>query len=102
MSANNTHRQGSGKELPCKAAREKMTPALDELARLRKHLPLSHEAFAAELQRIVDEHAQPCGCDLVVQHAADGPIKVHIKAQKLETQCEVCTLLECFFHHRTD
>ena len=102
MSATNTPHQRSDEKRTCRAAREQMTPALIELARLHSHLSMPQEAFAAEVQRIADEHAQPCGCELHVQHTSEGPIQIRIKSQKFKVPCEVCRIIECFFHRRTE
>ena len=86
----------------CKAARKEMTAALSELARLHSQLPMSREAFATKIQRIADEHAQPCGCKLLIQHNSDGLVELRIKAQTAEFQCAACKTSECFFHPRTE
>lgn len=86
----------------CKAAREEVTAALTELARLHSHLPMSRESFATQIQRIADEHAQPCGCELLVQHNSDALVELRIKVQPSGFQCGVCETIECFFHPHTE
>lgn len=86
----------------CQAAREKMRAAGTKLARLHLQLPMSREAFAAQIQRVADEHAQPCGCELRVQANSDGLVEVRIKVPQVERQCDVCKTIECFFHPRTE
>ena len=85
----------------CKAARGKMTAAQTELARLHSQLPMSREAFATQIQRIAAEHAEPCGCELLIQHNSDGLVELRIKVQESEFHCELCKTIECFFHPRT-
>jgi hypothetical protein len=86
---------------PCQAAREEVTAALAELARLHAKLPMPQAIFAARIQGIVDEHAEPCGCELLVQHNADGLVALRIKVPKSEFHCELCNTIECFFHPHT-
>jgi hypothetical protein len=90
------------KKVECKAARKKMTAALSELARLHSQLPMSRAAFGTQIQRIADEHAEPYGCKLLLQHNSDGVVELRIKDQKAEFQCEICKTTECFFHPRTE
>jgi hypothetical protein len=101
MSATKTRAVHRDAQRTCKAARQKMRAALTELARFHSQPPMSRDAFAAWCQRIADEHAKPRGCELLVQHNADGLVKVRIKAQECELPCEVCQTIECFFNPRT-
>ena len=82
----------------CKAAREAASAALKELALLRSRGSMTQEAFDAEIQHIAHEKVQPCGCDLLVRHTADGT-RILIKVQQTG---KVCDLIECFFHHHTE
>jgi hypothetical protein len=100
MSTMKLHDPDPDAQRTCTATRAKMTAALTELARLHSHRPLSHDAFAAAIQRIADEHAQPCGCELLVQHNADGLVQLHLKVRPSDFDCEVCQTIECFFHPR--
>lgn len=86
----------------CNAARGKVTATLTELAQLHRLLPMPREAFPTQIQRIADEHAQPCGYELLVQQNSDGLIELRIKVQKAKRQCEACKTIECFFHPPTE
>ena len=88
----------------CKSDREALSHAVKELARFRTHGSMPHDFFIAELQRIADEHSAPCGCDLIVQHTADGVIKVQVRSKVHPTvnPCEVCETIECFLHKRPE
>ena len=101
MSATKTRSAHRDPQRACKAARHKMRAALTELARFHTQRPMSLDEFAAWFQRIADEHAKPRGCELLVQHNADGLVKVRIKVQECEFPCEVCKTIECFFNPRT-
>ena len=69
--------------------------ALKELDRLRSAVPVTQEAFDAEVARITQEKLQPYGCDLVVHSMGDGVTRFLIKVQSTGREYD---LIKSFFH----
>ena len=104
MKTNKAKHLDTGPPFTCKAQREEVASAVKELTLLCAQRPMPQDAFLREIQRIAHEHAQPCGCDLIVQHTDDGVTKLRIQTsvQKAGNPCEVCNIIECFFHQRDE
>jgi ATP-dependent phosphoenolpyruvate carboxykinase len=59
MSAKKARHLDTDAKRTCKAARNKMTAALSQLARLHSQLPMSREAFATQIERIAASTRNP-------------------------------------------